>query len=95
MPVAADDPSYDGHFPEVPILPGVRQLAWVVAVAGLLLPPEAVFAGLRRVKFLRPVVGGAPQRLDIHLECIAEGVRFHCTDAAGRPTASGVLCYRR
>jgi acyl-coenzyme A synthetase/AMP-(fatty) acid ligase/3-hydroxymyristoyl/3-hydroxydecanoyl-(acyl carrier protein) dehydratase len=45
--------AFDGHFPEVPILPGVTQLDWALRLAQRYFPIEGSFSGLGSVKFQR------------------------------------------
>ncbi len=49
--VAAVHPMLAGHFPGHPIVPGAWLLAWVVAAAS----QTRAIAGVKRVKFLRPL----------------------------------------
>jgi len=57
---------FEGHFPEVPILPGVAQLAFVMKYALEHLAVEGDFLGLTQLKFhtpLRPL-----DEMDLHLQ---------------------------
>ncbi len=73
--VSANEPYFQGHFPGMPIMPGVLQveaLAQVGAVA-LLSSPEnrgrlAYFAGIDGVRFRRPVRPGDQLILEVSLE---------------------------
>lgn len=73
--VTMNEPFFQGHFPGRPLMPGVlivEALAQVGAVA-LLSRPEnrgklALFAGLDRVRFKRPVRPGDTLRLEVTLE---------------------------
>lgn len=73
--VTMNEPFFPGHFPGRPLMPGVliiEALAQVGAVA-LLSRPEnrgklALFAGLDRVRFKRPVRPGDTLRLEVTLE---------------------------
>lgn len=73
--VTINEPFFQGHFPGRPIMPGVlivEALAQVGAVV-LLSRPEnrgklALFAGLDKVRFKRPVVPGDVLRLEVTLE---------------------------
>lgn len=87
--VSGNEPYFQGHFPEYPIMPGVlimEALAQVGAVA-VLKKPEfaghiALFAGLDEVRFRRPVLPGDTLRLEVELTKfrgslgIAEGKAF-------------------
>ena len=50
--VGVDHPMLAGHFPGHPIVPGAWLLAWVVTAAA----ERRTVCGVRRVKFLRPLV---------------------------------------
>lgn len=72
--VAANEPFFAGHFPGRPIMPGVlmlEALAQVGAVALLSLPEfrgrVALFGGVDRVRFRRPVVPGDVLRLEVEI----------------------------
>ncbi len=87
--VSGNEPYFQGHFPEYPIMPGVlimEALAQVGAVV-VLKKPEfagqiALFAGLDEVRFRRPVLPGDTLRLEVELTKfrgslgIAEGKAF-------------------
>jgi len=72
--VTANEPYFQGHFPNNPIMPGVLQveaLAQVGAVALLSMDEYkgklAVFAGIDDVRFKRQVVPGDTLRLEIEI----------------------------
>src|SRR5690349_25113612 len=70
--VTANEPFFQGHFPEYPVMPGVlivEAMAQVGAVA-MLSQPEydgqlALFAGIDNVRFKRQVVPGDVLRLEV------------------------------
>jgi 3-hydroxyacyl-[acyl-carrier-protein] dehydratase len=73
--VTINEPFFQGHFPGRPIMPGVliiEALAQVGAVAILSRQENkdklALFAGLDKVRFKRPVVPGDVLRLEVTLE---------------------------
>ena len=73
--VTINEPFFQGHFPGNPIMPGVlilEALAQVGAVAILSRPENqgklAMFAGLDKVRFKRPVRPGDVLRLEVTLE---------------------------
>lgn len=73
--VTINEPFFQGHFPGRPIMPGVlivEALAQVGAVAILSRPEHqgklALFAGMDKVRFKRPVCPGDVLRLEVHLE---------------------------
>lgn len=68
--VTINEQFFQGHFPGKPIMPGVLILEAMAQVGGVaMLQPEenrgkvAVFAGIDRVKFRKPVVPGDQLRL--------------------------------
>ena len=72
--VSFNEPFFQGHFPEIPVMPGVLIVEALAQAGGLLvlqnLPVDHtakifLFTGIEAVKFRRPVVPG--DRLD--LEC--------------------------
>lgn len=71
--VTANEPFFTGHFPEVPIMPGVLVLESMAQTGGVLLMREfpdrneklVVFTGVERAKFRRPVVPGDQLRLEV------------------------------
>jgi 3-hydroxyacyl-[acyl-carrier-protein] dehydratase len=72
--VGANEPYLAGHFPGRPILPGVlvlEAMAQVGAVALLSLPAFAgrlaLFAGIDKARFRRPVVPGDTLRLEVEV----------------------------
>ncbi|HET7036898.1 MAG TPA: 3-hydroxyacyl-ACP dehydratase FabZ [Thermomicrobiaceae bacterium] len=79
--VTIDEPFFQGHFPGMPVMPGVlivEALAQVGAVA-LLGQDEhqgklAYFAGIDGVRFKRQVVPGDTLRLEVELGKLRRGV---------------------
>lgn len=62
--VSAELEYFDGHFPEVPLLPGVVQIGWAVELARLHLAASAPgalerFSSLSAIKFMRVIQPGA------------------------------------
>ncbi|MDQ3856334.1 MAG: 3-hydroxyacyl-ACP dehydratase FabZ [Chloroflexota bacterium] len=73
--VSVNEPFFQGHFPGMPLMPGVLQveaLAQVGAVAILGVPENrgklAYFAGIDGVRFRRPVRPGDQLTLEVVLE---------------------------
>ena len=69
--VTANEPFFQGHFPNKPVMPGVLLLEAMAQVGGvsLLYPDEnrgkiAYFAGMEGVKFRKPVVPGDQVRME-------------------------------
>ena len=74
--VTIDEPQFQGHFPERPLMPGVLIVEAMAQVGGLIVTqmpdlPKGlfVFAGIDGVRFRRPVVPG--DQLVIHCELLS------------------------
>jgi 3-hydroxymyristoyl/3-hydroxydecanoyl-(acyl carrier protein) dehydratase len=90
--VAADHPSYAGHFPGQPLLPGVVLLSEALAMVALLTGRAPDRWNLENVKFLRPVTPGTS--LAVHTARTDAGsLRFEVR-AGTQVVASGVLSPR-
>jgi 3-hydroxyacyl-[acyl-carrier-protein] dehydratase len=75
--VTINEPFFNGHFPNQPIMPGVLIVEAIAQAGGLLLLTEVedranklmMFTGIERARFRRPVVPGDQLRLEV--ECKA------------------------
>lgn len=74
--VSANEPYFQGHFPDLPVMPGVLiceslgQTAALLAYrssAGVEPGRVLVFSGLDRIRFRRPVLPGDQLRLEVEL----------------------------
>jgi len=86
--VTANEPHFTGHFPEVPVMPGVLIIEAMAQTAGAICiaqhrdlkePPQVFFMTVDGAKFRKPVVPG--DRLEIHVRKMKQrgGVfRFVC-----------------
>lgn len=71
--VTINEPFFQGHFPEFPIMPGALVVESIAQAGGTLLLPEVpdrhnklmVFTGIEKAKFRRPVVPGDQMRIEI------------------------------
>jgi len=79
--VSANEPFFQGHFPEYPVMPGVlivEAIAQVGAVAMLSLPELtgqiALFAGIEKVRFKRQVKPGDTVRLEVEMGKIRRSI---------------------
>jgi 3-hydroxyacyl-[acyl-carrier-protein] dehydratase len=93
--LSANDPFFQGHFPEYPVMPGVLQieaLAQAGAVLALLLPGNegkaAFLTGVDGFKFRRQVVPGDVLRLEVKVLRLRSGFG----KAQGRATVDGEVC---
>lgn len=56
--VDAASPWFDGHFPEMPVLPGIAQLAMVKAVIESAVERPVTVSAIRRIRFKRKIAPG-------------------------------------
>ncbi len=93
--VTYNEPFFQGHFPEVPIMPGVLILEALAQTAGLLGVSEMedrsnklfLFTGLENVKFRKQVIPG--DRLD--LECCNPKWKMNLCKMEARAYVDGKL----
>jgi acyl-CoA synthetase (AMP-forming)/AMP-acid ligase II/3-hydroxymyristoyl/3-hydroxydecanoyl-(acyl carrier protein) dehydratase len=84
---------FAGHFPGLPILPGVVQVDWAVRLAAENLPAVRAVASIDRLKFMAPVSPGAVLKLTLAHDAARRRVQF-AYRLDGRECASGVIVYR-
>ncbi|SAL78319.1 AMP-dependent synthetase/ligase [Caballeronia choica] len=89
---------FAGHFPGLPILPGVVQLDWAARLAAECFGGARRVASIDRLKFTAPVGPGALLALRLSHDANRGRVQFtyrlgHGADA--RDCASGVIVYRK
>ena len=71
--VTMNEPHFQGHFPDYPIMPGVLMVEAIAQTGGALLLKEIpdrdtklmVFTGIEEAKFKRPVVPGDQLRIEV------------------------------
>lgn len=92
--VAANEPCFQGHFPGLPIFPGVLQLEAMAQTAGILLNQlvgsagkVSYYLGVDQAKFRRMVVPGDQMRMEIKLLRLRMGM----AKVAGRTLVDGEL----
>src|SRR5205814_557109 len=74
--VTINEPFFVGHFPGLPIMPGVLIIEAIAQAGGALLLTEVedrsnkvmVFTGIERAKFRRPVVPGDQLRIEVQVK---------------------------
>lgn len=84
LPIPADHPSFRGHFPGYPIVPGVVLLD--TAQQGIETATGLRMSGIAMAKFTSPVQPGEALQLDYAIA--GDAVRFEI-HAGGRKVASG------
>ena len=79
--VTFNEPFFQGHFPGLPIMPGVLIIEAIAQAGGALLLTEIpdrenkimVFTGIERARFRRPVVPGDQLRIEVEVKAWREG----------------------
>ena len=74
--VTMNEPIFQGHFPNLPIMPGVLIVEAIAQAGGALLLTEVedrdhklmVFTGIERARFRRPVVPGDQVRIEVDVK---------------------------
>ncbi|MFP5223748.1 MAG: 3-hydroxyacyl-ACP dehydratase FabZ [Acidobacteriota bacterium] len=93
--VTFNEPFFQGHFPDKPIMPGVLILEAMAQAGGLLLGLSReglgdklfMFTGINNAKFRRPVVPGD----QLTLECFEAKQKLSLWRMKGRATVNGEL----
>ena len=74
--VSINEPFFQGHFPNLPIMPGVLIVEAIAQAGGALLLTEVedrdqklmVFTGIERARFRRPVIPGDQVRIEVEVK---------------------------
>lgn len=93
--VTANEPFFEGHFPEFPVMPGVLIVEAMAQVAGILVLKDmadrgdrlVLLASIEEAKFRRPVVPGDQLRI----EMIVDRRKATVAKMHGRATVDGAL----
>lgn len=88
LAVSADLAYFSGHFPQTPVLPGVVQIDWAIALGQVLLDRPRHFAGMEVVKFQRVVRPGDLLTLNLRFDSERGKLHFSYSDD-GEPCSSG------
>lgn len=83
---------FDGHFPQTPILPGVAQLEWALALARECFDPPPLFRGIHALKFQHVIRPDAVFWLELQHDAAKGSVAFKYFSTAGTH-ASGRLMF--
>ncbi|HUA89820.1 MAG TPA: hypothetical protein VL994_10310 [Steroidobacteraceae bacterium] len=89
LTIRADHPALAGHFPGMPILPGVLLLDETLRALESQASPQPRHWRIGRAKFLKPV--GPGETLLLELEQQANGSVHFQVSSAGRAVAEGML----
>ena len=83
---------FAGHFPGLPVLPGVVQIDWAARFGHTHLPVEGAFSALENVKFLAPVHPGARLELALGWDAAKRHLEFLFA-GGGRTFSSGRIVF--
>ena len=86
-----DEPFFAGHFPGHPVVPGVMLIDSAVAAAEKMLKRRIMLKGMRKVKFLNPLLPG--ETVKVRLDCRGEGEVAYLFARNDSPCASGILVF--
>src|SRR5690606_11486816 len=96
--VTINEPFFVGHFPHLPVMPGVLQIEALAQAAGILSFQTMgrvsdqgsvyYFVGVDDARFKRPVMPGDQLRLEVEIVRISRSIWKY----AGRTTVDGQLC---
>lgn len=88
----ADDPTFAGHFPGSPILPGVFQLEMARAAAEWTLACTLTVREIAKAKFQRPILPGETVRLALKVSEADGTIRARAIfSVGGQPAGETVL----
>ncbi|MDF9617341.1 AMP-binding protein [Pseudomonas entomophila] len=88
LAVPLDLACFSGHFPQTPVLPGVVQLDWAIALAASHLRLAHRFAGMEVLKFQQLVRPGDELLLSLRFDA-DRGKLYFAYTCAGQPCSSG------
>lgn len=83
---------FEGHFPAVPLLPGVVQVGWAIGLARKYLQVDRPFRSLAGVKFTRVIQPGANLSLSMEFDDRARQLRFAYAER-GEPCSEGRVLF--
>jgi 3-hydroxyacyl-[acyl-carrier-protein] dehydratase len=93
--VTINEPFFQGHFPDYPIMPGVLVVEAMAQAGGIIMMYEledrlsklVVFTGIERAKFRRPITPGDQIRIEVEVLSF----RMRAGRILGRATVDGKL----
>ena len=90
--VPASSPFFQGHFPQLPVLPGVAQIDWMIWLSAVLRGVDSGFAGMEAVKFQRVIRPGERIVASLEFDASARRTRYAIRSGEGL-CASGRICW--
>jgi len=88
----ADDPTFAGHFPTRPLLPGVFQLEMARFAAEAVMNCPLAVREITKAKFLRPIIPAETVRVELKLSTKADTIQARALfTVTGRPAGEAIL----
>lgn len=89
---ATDDPTFAGHFPNRPLLPGVFQLEIVRFAAETVLKQRLFVREIVKAKFLRPIIPEETVRVELKLTEKPDTIQVRASfSVTGQPAGEAIL----
>ncbi|MFH1806777.1 MAG: AMP-binding protein [Pseudomonadota bacterium] len=92
--LSADLVYFHGHFPDMPILPGVVQLHWAVHQAAAIFDIPVTIGEVAQLKYRKPITPGSNVMLELDCDRKNAKVKFRYYSATEGDHSSGVLKWR-
>jgi 3-hydroxymyristoyl/3-hydroxydecanoyl-(acyl carrier protein) dehydratase len=88
----ASDPTFAGHFPTRPLLPGVFQLEMARFAAEAVAGGPLAVREITKAKFLRPIIPTETVRVELKLSGKADTIQVRALfSVTGRPAGEAIL----
>ncbi|MCE9667102.1 AMP-binding protein [Myxococcus stipitatus] len=87
----ADSPYFRGHFPSMPILPGVAQLEWAIQLGREYFPLPPDFLRMEAVKFQQLITPGTHLTMELTWAEAKGSLHFKLTSTAGTHASGRIL----
>src|SRR6188768_2782314 len=88
----ADDPTFTGHFPNRPLLPGVFQLEIARLAAEAVLKQPLFVREIVKAKFLRPIIPTEIVRVELKLSEKPDTIQARASfSVTGQPAGEAIL----
>jgi len=84
---------FAGHFPDMPILPGVTQLHWATSYASSMFGTPETTCEVSQLKFRKPILPGHVVNLEMRLDTSRQKVKFRYFSDSEGDLSSGILKY--
>jgi len=88
----ADDPTFAGHFPNRPLLPGVFQLEIIRTAAEAVLKQPVTVREIIKAKFVRPIISAETVRVELKLTEKPDTIQVRAIfSVTGQPAGEAIL----